>query len=199
MFQSTRPRGARLRLASLYAGRSAFQSTRPRGARLTCVSSSTANTMFQSTRPRGARRPRCGAEVLLEHVSIHAPARGATGVGGETIGHLESFQSTRPRGARPSFHGQFNPSCRFQSTRPRGARRRRDPAEKGGGVVSIHAPARGATALRAGVPVKYLFQSTRPRGARRQFTAYRFPGSTCFNPRAREGRDRFLTTFFGMG
>jgi len=97
------------------------------------------------------------------------------------------FQSTRPRGARPrqwpcsrSFCG-FNPRARagrdpvsysffsvlimFQSTRPRGARHY-EKLEPRGVVVSIHAPARGATMLTMLKPTVLLFQSTRPRGAR---------------------------------
>ncbi len=80
---------------------------------------------------------------------------------------MPSFQSTRPRGARlllkssPCNIYRFNPRARvgrdvasrtlcprceeFQSTRPRGARRRADDAVRAKRVVSIHAPAWGAT------------------------------------------------------
>ena len=56
-------------------------------------------------------------------------------------------------------------------------------------LVSIHAPARGATldAFRKGItPVG--FQSTRPRGAR-LFIGVPVSDSRGFNPRARAGRD----------
>ena len=55
----------------------------------------------------------------------------------------------------------------FQSTRPRGARR--GAAETSGWqvLVSIHAPARGATPVRSRQEKENNeFQSTRPRGAR---------------------------------
>ena len=55
-----------------------FQSTRPRGARLDPDHVSSNRQKFQSARPRGARLgrdPRGGARV---RVSIHAPAWGAT-------------------------------------------------------------------------------------------------------------------------
>ena len=56
--------------------------------------------------------------------------------------------------------------------------------------VSIHAPARGATDPRRRRPgCCVLFQSTRPRGARRRSDFGLDCGLTCFNPRAREGRD----------
>ena len=102
---------------------------------------------------------------------------------------MHRFQSTRPRGARRVVPPGDHRIMRFQSTRPRGARRtssdrRHDsasfnPRARAGrddqavhhrhaqvGVVSIHAPARGATVrsrLRHG---RTMFQSTRPRGAR---------------------------------
>ena len=120
---------------------------------------------FQSTRPRGARLDR----------ARYIPTRAV-------------FQSTRPRGARrKSLADCFNLKV-FQSTRPRGARRLALPAVAVGFLVSIHAPARGATRLAQGFRVDHAvsihapargatgdadlghrsrkFQSTRPRGAR---------------------------------
>jgi len=76
------------------------------------------------------------------------------------------FQSTRPRGARHAAYDVLPDLCEFQSTRPRGARLEllnQFVSLK----VSIHAPAWGATS-----------------------TEYRSPApTTCFNPRARVGRD----------
>ena len=100
---------------------------------------------FQFTRPRGARLPE--VRVLFEN---------------------PWFQFTRPRGARHHGHGQhwhlipcFNSRARegrdagsnvhsrhalgFQFTRPRGARRRHGRNLRYLLMVSIHAPARGAT------------------------------------------------------
>ena len=54
----------------------------------------------------------------------------------------------------------------FQSTRPRGARQHENLVCVCV-YVSIHAPARGATFLRARTAGLWMFQSTRPRGARR--------------------------------
>ncbi len=76
-FQSTRPRGARLRLQRHIIHNEMFQSTRPRGARRADNLDNIADGTFQSTRPRGARRRSCN--------------------GLQTCG---LFQSTRPRGAR---------------------------------------------------------------------------------------------------
>ena len=56
-------------------------------------------------------------------------------------------------------------------------------------VVSIHAPARGATATLRSSMYWLAFQSTRPRGARLQQRGG-VGHIKSFNPRAREGRDR---------
>ena len=144
--------------------------------------------MFQSTRPRGARRDTIERFKDSLEVSIHAPARGATGAA-ELDWHAETFQSTRPRGARPFLTRRGGRVKKFQSTRPRGARRQEKKRIHQEKNVSIHAPARGATMYSfTYTPLSPWFQSTRPRGARHALspllTAYRR-----FNPRAREGRD----------
>ncbi len=122
----------------------AFQSTRPHGARQIVTIVFSLDKLFQSTRPHGAR-PRQSGQT-------------AEGI---------RFQSTRPHGARPGSGVVFREGCcfnprarmgrdepvsftifltrQFQSTRPHGARRY-DPEEIGYNVlVSIHAPAWGAT------------------------------------------------------
>ena len=100
-------------------------------------------------------------------VSIHAPARGATwsltrlGVwdlcfnprartGRDLTMALglfddNEFQSTRPHGARHHDQPYWPAVKRFQSTRPHGARHAMPPVDALVIIVSIHAPARGAT------------------------------------------------------
>ncbi len=60
-------------------GPARFQSTRPRGARLRAIHIHHKRDLFQSTRPRGARPAFSEAMRRQRAVSIHAPARGATG------------------------------------------------------------------------------------------------------------------------
>jgi len=55
-----------------------FQSTRPRGARLDDVLRDAPAALFQSTRPRGARLRTAEEGYNGNDVSIHAPAWGAT-------------------------------------------------------------------------------------------------------------------------
>ena len=120
------------------------------------------------------------------HVSIHAPAWGATKVM-KTHPELCEFQSTRPHGARHDKISRnalvkcFNPRARmgrdfiscltqtmnpFQSTRPHGARLGRE-------LERIHPTQFQSTRPHGARPITtfaniYLlkFQSTRPHGAR---------------------------------
>ena len=55
-------------------------------------------------------------------------------------------------------------------------------------IVSIHAPAGGATLILSQHQYNAGFQSTRPRGARHGF-GHPYSNDKCFNPRARGGRD----------
>ena len=102
-------------------------------------------------------------------VSIHAPAWGATGgpyqrpVAGRVSIHAPAWGATKRRWPVPRARSCFNPRARvgrdawwlvrqrplsrFQSTRPRGARQRHVGDAGSLDVVSIHAPAWGATRL----------------------------------------------------
>ncbi len=181
-------RGATLPMIYCFAV-CAFQSTRPRGARRGLPSEVIYHARFQSTRPRGAR--------LASRANVVA---------------VSVFQSTRPRGARHMSSLIASDPPRFQSTRPRGARRRFILLTDLTLAVSIHAPARGATAdgsvkmrvpcVSIHAPARGATQGGEPddtpsavsihapaRGATtiRRISFRRRRG---FNPRAREGRDR---------
>ena len=90
---------------------------------------------------------------------------------GATAGSLsymlgDEFQSTRPRWARPMRRAAHAKSSPFQSTRPRWARQYLPCKERRIMVISIHAPAMGAT-MRCSLCSHLMpFQSTRPRWAR---------------------------------
>ncbi len=193
------------------AGADLFQSTPPRGGRQLEPQATVLLNWFQSTPPRGGRlrlrripmrghcfnpRPRAGGDVWAlgqlsgASVSIHAPARGATG----TSGHYYCSQCV-------SIHAPARGATlvvRSEETAP---------------PVSIHAPARGATSAvsagaragkgfnprpRAGgdaepggwVCRRRLFQSTPPRGGRRGRAGHADEGGLRFNPRPRAGGDR---------
>ena len=98
------------------------------------------------------------------------------------------FQSTRPRGARQT--GSYPSSCHgtFQSTRPRGARQRGAASSPVNPMVSIHAPAWGATRRSRRAWVYKRFQSTRPRGARLIAASYRLSSVLFQSTRPRGAR-----------
>ena len=77
-------------------------------------------------------------------VSIHAPARGATGRKDLVPAEL-MFQSTLPREERLQSYDLTNISTGFQSTLPREERPTVQYKYRANDGVSIHAPARGAT------------------------------------------------------
>jgi len=96
-------------------------------------------------------------------VSIHAPARGATKWRCNFCG-LSRF-NPRPRAGGDECDFHWIASGGFQSTPPRGGR----PIAGTGAhswTVSIHAPARGATAIMLCLCAPLMFQSTPPRGGR---------------------------------
>ena len=143
-------------------------------------------------------------------VSIHAPAWGATAVAlleflimlfqstrphGARLRGIESrpssraFQSTRPHGARPRSCSRNFFESMFQSTRPHGARRYRALQIQRVLSVSIHAPAWGAT-YKSGLSGRASSVSIHaPAWGATNRKARGLPYKSCFNPRARMGRD----------
>ena len=212
-FQSTRPRGARPRLRSRPTGQRRCFNPRARAGRDPQPGEELSDEVLVSIHApaRGATITPSGAKIF-EFVSIHAPARGATfmlfspfspspcfnpraragrdrkdcGIQTRSLRvsiHAPARGATARTAVSSSFPPRFNPRARagrdkdgcikrycddqFQSTRPCGARRVTTLVEGTEFVVSIHAPARGAT-----VPSAVTLSTT-----------------TCFNPRARAGRD----------
>ncbi len=233
MFQSTPPRGGRLRSCTRCFVLACFN-PRPRvGGDLCpsyiCVSRRVsihapawgatrgrhplgAGSGFQSTPPRGGRqhnsccngrphrfnpRPRVGGDytmgrrqVVGSRVSIHAPAWGATEIGGWVV-RTYVFQSTPPRGGRPGSCEHSMHIERFQSTPPRGGRPIRDCNGRRVLLVSIHAPAWGATRCQSAPSTSSRFQSTPPRGGRPTFAQVIAPPMLFQSTPPRGGRQAF--------
>ena len=119
-----------------------FQFTRPQGARHKKVETYAYYLLFQFRRPQGAR-PKSRSSMI----------------------HMFGFQFTRPQGARQGYFTCILCLWCFNSR----ARKGRDfitGSHKGKVLVSIHAPARGATCFQS-LPAFFAeFQFTRPQGAR---------------------------------
>ena len=163
LFQSTRPRGARLPKPINGTALTVSIHAPTRGA--TCQQFRfTFGKMFQSTRPRGARPIQYRAAWRLI-VSIHAPTRGAT------------CYRCRCRGCN-----RFNP--RAHAGRDHGV-------GQAGGLcqVSIHAPTRGAT-LACRFAIVLLCFNPRAHAGRDSKPGTQVSTHTGFNPRAHAGRDQ---------
>ena len=98
------------------------------------------------------------------------------------------FNSRTHEGCDASHVASVGASSGFQFTHPRGVRRVRLRARGTERDVSIHAPARGATAILEYVKTKVKFLFTHPRGVRR-ITLTNRQHPTRFNSRTREGCD----------
>ncbi len=145
---------------------------------------------FQSTLPRRERQRVTAYNVTRNKISIHAPAKGATQ---DKLKELEASKISIHAPAKgatlhtaiifPSL-SNFNPRSRegsdnvpldvsemdtpFQSTLPRRERRLFSAIRSRIYIISIHAPAKGATIYVADLVVlQFLFQSTLPRRERR--------------------------------
>ena len=166
---------------------------------------------FQFTHPGGVRQKPAKPPVGTPSVSIHAPGRGATGMHGALPPAISRFQFTHPGGVRHSrLVGRASVPC-FNSRTREGC----DTMHHNGRAiqisVSIHAPGRGATALRLLDIYTLSFQFTHPGGVRRVRSwglsaapgvSIHAPGrgatqrasrcshsGLCFNSRTREGCD----------
>ena len=114
---------------------------------------------FQSTLLREERR-RCPRSLpARSHISIHAPARGAT-TGAGLCGADHGFQSTLLREERPMIAGNAALGLKFQSTLLREERLPSKSQSSQLTKISIHAPARGATLYKSLCLHILLFQST---------------------------------------
>ena len=98
VFQFTRPQEARRGTRKSVAYQQMFQFTRPQEARHQSSMQAVIDEQFQFTRPQEARQ-RVKATRYEVAVSIHAPARGATGRCG-VLRDRQEFQFTRPQEAR---------------------------------------------------------------------------------------------------
>ena len=145
LFQSTLPRGERPAVVwSVCPERSRFQSTLPRGERPFRLFEAVIMLVFQSTLPRGERPCRGRRHSGGPHVSIHAPARGATLCGPDGA-PMHTVSIHAPARGATLCQPAFERPQQFQSTLPRGERRMPGAKPEIPDQVSIHAPARGAT------------------------------------------------------
>ena len=130
-----------------FAPSNEFQSTLPRGERLLHKLCIGLLSYISIHAPARGATPLLLCITLGYRISIHAPARGATGHPQQSCLAGWIFQSTLPRGERrrtgilPASREYFNPRSREGSDCTDGSYRCCKCC------ISIHAPARGATAF----------------------------------------------------
>ena len=163
-----------------------FQSTPPRGERLQAAYEKRLLNEFQSTPPRGERHlflVRC--DNLL---NFNPRPREGSDVWGGSDGSIRNDFNPRPREGSDRI---YLPLCNHKpdfNPRPREGSDHHKGVIVGICIISIHAPARGATPRTSQQHCCALFQSTPPRGERRRLRSI----ARCFcyfNPRPREGSD----------
>ena len=144
--------------------------------------------IFQSTLPRGERRWIRRNTTRKKVISIHAPARGATGNSLLQGGCYRNFNPRSREGSDTRSHaGPRNTAISIHAP----ARGATDVAWLLNNIakISIHAPARGATTRKPIRNGSTKFQSTLPRGERPGGSSSWIRVDHDFNPRSREGSD----------
>ena len=123
-----------------------FQSTHPRGVRRQVNHMNrTTPFKFQSTHPRGVRLSEHHRAGDVAHISIHAPAWGATRVAPLFTRSMTDFNPRTRVGCDQPIPTTARNLSLFQSTHPRGVRREQQELKRQWCAISIHAPAWGAT------------------------------------------------------
>ena len=188
LFQSTPPHGERPDDQVARVGHLPVSIHAPaRGATLIAQEAHRGIPVSIHAPARGATRRPCGSICTLL-VSIHAPARGAT-LASVCWMHVRCCFNPRPRtGSDHGIDGSARGGIGF-NPRPRTGSDLAKVEHLVDLLVSIHAPARGATLEHSRRKRQTDSFNPRPRtGSDYSPTCLRWP-QTCFNPRPRTGSD----------
>ena len=110
-------------------------------------------------------------------ISIHAPARGATSYSFDYSVAFIYFNPRSREGSDQKVHsGKDGHALYFNPRSREGSDSLLLYIHTAYVVISIHAPARGATAIKGGMLLLSPFQSTLPRGERLGMTEFRIVG-----------------------
>ena len=209
-FQSTHPRGVRHPVRHTRIVRRQFQSTHPRGVRQLSETICPVVDGFQSTHPRGVRpRYRLKLHFFRRFQSTHP--RGVRPAQSQVKGGCKNDFNPRTRvGCDLSDSVVLLDECHFNPRTRVGCDYRKRNREKQDGnfnprtrvgcdafyngpvkaaMISIHAPAWGATFSNFASFTISSFQSTHPRGVRRKSGEAFKTSAINFNPRTRVGCD----------
>ena len=137
---------ARPKIMGILDGANIFQSTRPRGARLGISAPILPTRPFQSTRPRGARPSATSGGRPSGHISIHAPRVGRDAPFKPIDAFQARFQSTRPVWGATQFERHRWRWTGISIHTPRVGRDRGRPFGAALSWISIHTPRVGRDA-----------------------------------------------------
>ena len=183
-----RPRtGGDVAVASRRCTRSTFQSAPPHGGRRQGQQRSCGCVLFQSAPPHGGRPP-TAVHPAAQAVSIRAPARGATRMPPVTLRLTECF-NPRPRTGGDLVHAAYRLGNDRFNPRPRTGGDHGIARAGVALVVSIRAPARGATCGRCSTTRSTRRFNPRPRTGGDLLDSRSGDSPLCFNPRPRTGGD----------
>ena len=210
VFQSTLPRGERQDQACPVLFLSDFNPRSREGSDMTDMIPFPSPSIFQSTLPRGERpwfsvlsynqnnfnpRSREGSDGNVHHCiemrsNFNPRSReGSDAKVNKAETQREKFQSTLPRGERPGLamtlpgRTNFNPRSREGSDTML-------TSQRCCSAISIHAPARGATASSGSMYFHSNISIHAPARGATGCPAQRWLPCSYFNPRSREGSDR---------
>ena len=143
-----------------------FQSTLPRRERLLAAQFHKTFHEFQSTLPRRERLNQVPYYRPYEHISIHAPTKGATTLSTVRCGNSPYFNPRSHEGSdkRPTHHVSLTDGISIHAP-TKGATKPADIPDNFI-VISIHAPTKGATCGLVSSTRSSIFQSTLPRRER---------------------------------
>ena len=171
------------------AATTVFQSTPPQGGRPERGRMVQITTLFQSTPPQGGR---LGSSVMvLRSLSCFnpRPRRGGDVLGGIISGCVGAFQSTPPQGGRRDTDAHTIPGYVVSIHAPAGGATCRVVGVLARDGVSIHAPAGGAT-LPPRPRLSIIIVSIHaPAGGATAADRLHHSARGCFNPRPRRGGD----------
>ena len=187
-FQSTLPQGERRRVDIFSARCKLFQSTLPQGERLHLHNFYQLPHYFNPRSRKGSDERRRNKDLVQMYISIHAPARGAT-LSPVLVRAKDIFQSTLPQGERREFLEVPEGGELFQSTLPQGERPRINHSNLCYMIISIHAPARGATTFLLRTRRYFIISIHAPARGATQLQELRQDLIDYFNPRSRKGSD----------
>ena len=198
--------------AGEYARNVDFNPRTREGCDAACSLRRSVDVAFQSTHPRGVRldllftiilviwyfnpRTREGCDVFftsvssnIAKISIHAPARGATRIKYQKIPFTNNFNPRTREGCDDMAWLQSYPSLYFNPRTREGCDLRRLPLCPRAVLISIHAPARGATLSKNLQSRQGCYFNPRTREGCDPLHCTWLQNHRDFNPRTREGCD----------